>query len=248
MNSGILSESDLTNLQEILQQLPLCSQGEQLDAILDHCRDLLGARYCIVAHSETRRITSFSEIRLLNNSYPDEWMARYQSEGFQAIDPVVNALLSTWQQQRWSDLPDLGPESKRFVDMARSFGLVHGTTHGMPCRHRSGHSLISFADDRNSFGKRELLLLELLVGPLHSTIETVLVQSPREARIVLTTQERNVLSWLAEGKSSWEISRLLRISERTVKFHLMNLYKKLEVTNRAQAVAVAAQHGFLVLR
>jgi DNA-binding CsgD family transcriptional regulator len=248
MSYGVLSESDLTNLQGILQRLPLCPGWEHLDAILDDCRDLIGARYCLVAHSEIQQVTSFSKIRLLNNSYPEEWMLQYQSEGFQAIDPVVTGLLSSWQQQRWSDLRNLSAESKRFVDMAGSFGLAHGTTHGMPCRNRPGHSLISFADERNSFGKRELLLVELLVGPLHSSIETVLAQTPRELSIALTTQERNVLSWLAEGKSSWEISRLLRISERTVKFHLKNLYQKLKVTNRAQAVAVAAQHGFLMLR
>jgi DNA-binding CsgD family transcriptional regulator len=40
------------------------------------------------------------------------------------------------------------------------------------------------------------------------------------------------------------ISRELWVSEHTVKFHLTNIYRKLEVPNRAAAVRYALEHGF----
>ena len=55
----------------------------------------------------------------------------------------------------------------------------------------------------------------------------------------LTAKERGVLEWMVEGKTAWEIGRILSISERTVKFHLHNVYTKLGVQNRAQAVTAA---------
>lgn len=55
----------------------------------------------------------------------------------------------------------------------------------------------------------------------------------------LSLREREVLSWLMEGKSNWEIGMILHISERTVKFHLQNLMRKLGAINRHQLVANA---------
>ncbi|MEO6444383.1 MAG: response regulator transcription factor [Gemmatimonadaceae bacterium] len=54
----------------------------------------------------------------------------------------------------------------------------------------------------------------------------------------LTEREEAVLALLAEGAANAEIARRLRVSENTVKFHLQNLYVKLSVANRTEAVAV----------
>jgi len=55
----------------------------------------------------------------------------------------------------------------------------------------------------------------------------------------LSLREREVLRWLREGKSSWDISVILRISERTVNYHVGNIIRKLGVVNRAQAVSAS---------
>jgi DNA-binding CsgD family transcriptional regulator len=55
----------------------------------------------------------------------------------------------------------------------------------------------------------------------------------------LSPREREVLKWLSLGKTSWDISVILRISERTVNYHVQNIIKKLDVTNRLQAVSEA---------
>ena len=51
----------------------------------------------------------------------------------------------------------------------------------------------------------------------------------------LTTREEDVLALVAEGKSNTEISTALNLSESTVKFHMRNLFAKLNVTNRTEA-------------
>jgi DNA-binding CsgD family transcriptional regulator len=56
----------------------------------------------------------------------------------------------------------------------------------------------------------------------------------------LSPREREVLKWLRLGKTSWDISVILRISERTVNYHVNNILKKLDVTNRLQAVSETA--------
>lgn len=58
----------------------------------------------------------------------------------------------------------------------------------------------------------------------------------------LTSREYEVLTWLCLGKTSWDIAVILRISERTVNFHVGNIMQKLDVTSRAQAASVAVSH------
>ncbi len=57
--------------------------------------------------------------------------------------------------------------------------------------------------------------------------------------IHLTLREQEVAQWVCCGKSNEEIARILTISERTLKFHLKNLYLKLQISSRDQLVAIA---------
>jgi LuxR family quorum sensing-dependent transcriptional regulator len=63
----------------------------------------------------------------------------------------------------------------------------------------------------------------------------------------LTAREREVLRWAADGKTSWEVSVILRISERTVKFHLLQASRKLNAVNRTSTVAKALARGLIKL-
>lgn len=53
----------------------------------------------------------------------------------------------------------------------------------------------------------------------------------------LTSRERDALTWVAEGKSDWEIGVILGLSETTVRFHVDNARRKLGAVNRIHAVA-----------
>jgi len=73
------------------------------------------------------------------------------------------------------------------------------------------------------------------------------VTAPRkpEAGAQLTDREREVLRLVADGLPTKQISASLSITERTVKFHVNSILRKLGADNRAQAVALAAQRGLL---
>lgn len=59
----------------------------------------------------------------------------------------------------------------------------------------------------------------------------------------LTTRERECLSWVAEGKTDWEIGQILSISQTTVKFHVDTARRKLGAATRAEAaVKFATMH------
>lgn len=64
---------------------------------------------------------------------------------------------------------------------------------------------------------------------------------------ILSKREIQVLRWTAIGKTSWEISSILEISERTVNFHLGNITNKLGVSGRRAACSLALARGLISL-
>lgn len=65
---------------------------------------------------------------------------------------------------------------------------------------------------------------------------------------LLTAREHECLLWAAQGKTSWEIGRILGITERTVNFHIANACAKLDVRTRQAAITAALEWGLISVR
>ncbi len=87
---------------------------------------------------------------------------------------------------------------------------------------------------------------EIALGPEVEVGLASEIRKRRQAELAaLTEREVQVLRRVAEGESAAEIGRQLYLSPTTVKSHLRNLYAKLEVGDRAAAVAEAMRRGLI---
>ena len=59
----------------------------------------------------------------------------------------------------------------------------------------------------------------------------------------LTQREREILAWLSRGVSNKEIARSLDLAESTIKVHVQNILRKLNLNGRVQAALFAVEHG-----
>ncbi|HRP73958.1 MAG TPA: response regulator transcription factor [Rhodocyclaceae bacterium] len=59
----------------------------------------------------------------------------------------------------------------------------------------------------------------------------------------LTPREREILAFIARGQSNKEIARELAVAESTVKIHVQNMLRKLNLSSRVQAAVYAVEHG-----
>ena len=99
-------------------------------------------------------------------------------------------------------------------------------------------SYFNFSRVPGPLGPRPATLLELLVPHMHVALVRACAGAAEAlTKTVLSTREREVLRWLREGKTNWEIAQILGTSENTVKHQVRSLLVKLRVNNRAQAVA-----------
>lgn len=102
--------------------------------------------------------------------------------------------------------------------------------------------------DPTEAGKRESDVrdLRLLMNYFHSQLLRI-NGVDTENEILMSARELDCLSWTAAGKTAWEASIILGISERTVRFHLNVAREKLKCATTTQAVAKAISHQLIEL-
>lgn len=196
--------------------------------------------------------TQFSESRVVViNGYPDAWLERYWEQDYAQHDPVVAFCSQRTLPVLWKDLMmDKHSLSAKVMNEAAEFGLKAGVS--MPVHSPQGEMgiLSCTLDNCSQKSNRELIqeavpYVQLMASHLHEAVRRVLALAGTESREPLTFREQECLRWAADGKTSWEISQLLGISERTVNFHLNNSMIKMDVCNRQHAIARAILHGLI---
>ncbi|WP_328531451.1 response regulator transcription factor [Nocardioides sp. NBC_00368] len=102
-----------------------------------------------------------------------------------------------------------------------------------------------------SLGAQAWVSMSVHAGDLVRTIEMTAAGEPiveREDRLGtvagLTTREVEVLALITQGLSNKDIADKLVVSVNTLKSHIRQAYRKIEVTTRSQAVSWAITHGF----
>jgi DNA-binding NarL/FixJ family response regulator len=90
-------------------------------------------------------------------------------------------------------------------------------------------------------------LRQALEGTVYSAVglPDKAVEDEAAKAVGLTERETTILKALARGLSNEAIGKELWVAEQTVKFHLTNIYRKLEVSNRTEAARYAYEHGLV---
>ena len=97
----------------------------------------------------------------------------------------------------------------------------------------------AFAAGAMLSGQTDERCLQIASIYMHAGLERIRNRNSLTRGPKLTKRERECLSWVAAGKTDWEISQILKIAEQTVHEYVQNALIKLNATTRAQAVAIA---------
>jgi DNA-binding CsgD family transcriptional regulator len=148
---------------------------------------------------------------------------------------------------RISDLPAgrIFRESALYNEYYRRIGIDHVVAVPLMV---DRDFLVSFVLNRSGrdFSDGERAFLDLIREPMAALYRNLFARDRSRrgfSRLPITSRERDVLSWVAAGKTDREISEILGTSPRTVQKHLQHIYEKLGVETRTAAVMRAMECG-----
>ena len=180
---------------------------------------------------------------LLVSAYPSGWMARYFEQNYGPSDPVIRRLSRDPTGFFWDSTMADDARSRQMFGEAEDHKLHAGIA--LPVPTLDGTIVgVSFGGETidvppNAFGMLNMVSTFAIARALD-------LRNRRERKCPgITPREVECLRWAADGKTEWEISAILNISEHTAAKHFANAQRKLGAANRAHAVALAIRWGFI---
>lgn len=241
-----LTKKEMQCVLEVLHYSLRATNGSDVHHLLDLIQRTIACSRVIGGIAQLNSNGTFEEFNsVINVSYSNDWLYTYCKRKYADSDLVLQSILSTFHTQVWEQTyrKTATPKQLEFVEEARGYDLSHGMTTGMLEPGRNFASFFSFAggDFENTLRYKDFL--EYLLPHLHRLMLMTLNTTPVNPMKGLSPRELMVLEWMKQGKTNWEISQIIGVSERTVRFHVESIFGKLDVGSRTQAVACAIEKG-----
>lgn len=230
-----------------LQTLQTASDFDTLHARLQTLCGLLRHRYFRYQGQFTlpRGDTAQPEV----SNYPEAWLRRYDERGYAALDPVLAKASTQLTPVEWTADLFNTPDTARLRSEQAAAGLRAGVTYPVFAPSGAPGILSLAAPDARPRPRLRAWTQHLgatLAMHVHDTAWRIVQRdASRVSPPALTPRERECLQWVARGKTSWEIGRILTISEHGVVFHLRSVMRKFDVSSRHRAAKLASDYGLL---
>jgi len=187
-------------------------------------------------------------------NYPDGWMAHYSANGYEHKDPVrLHAPIAirpfTWESLEQGRV--LKPEQKRVMNEARDAGLLDGIAIPIPGTNGEfagvgmASSVGGVRPHRDLLSKLHALTLQFHLAYTGLMDKDYLIPDDGGPDIQLTDREKEILLWVAEGKSDFVMADIIGVSHSTIRFHMNNIFKKLNANERTLAAVKAIRLGLI---
>lgn len=183
--------------------------------------------------------------RMLSGGFPIEYVRAIRRADGEVMSPIMTKWCKEGKPQLFDPQSGQADVPQSWLDIFQKHQLHNMAAHGMRDLNSNVASYFVFSRIHGKLTPHHAYLLELLVPHMHVALVKVLSQikpshpKSRVPNLKLSPRELEILHWLRVGKTNWEISQILGLSEHTVKNQVRNILLKLHVHNRAQAVAKA---------
>lgn len=244
-----LSHQDAILLLEIISESLSCSSDEQVTQLMGRLGGLLPYQAALSCMGKFGENGALDRMKIVNVDYPEDYLTDLMQRELVTKDPIIIENFKSFRLQYWADTFSQSVwsnDTHEIMSLAEDYGFSNvtagcGYAHGV--RNLKGTEGSFFCYHGLERSPRSEEILTLVIPHFHAALGR-LAGMPKPCS-PLTPKEIEVLKWVKQGKSTWDISTILGISERTVKFHVGNIMQKLDATTRTHAVAIALEQGFV---
>jgi DNA-binding CsgD family transcriptional regulator len=181
---------------------------------------------------------------------PAKFRQRFEAEDRRVRDPVMQHCKTSGRPIIWSQSTYVQVGLGDYWEEQASFGYQSGIA--MALHMPEGRHFFLGVDVDGELTRdptelsRTVADLQLFTVYAQEAASRVMVISPRhESNPHLTAREVEALRWTLEGKTAWEVGKILGIAERTAVFHVNNAMHKLGCVTKHQAAIRADRMGIL---
>ena len=242
---------DLPALMKILVQSSNVQDKDGLLALLNSdVADLLHHDIMVCGYQVLSPKGHYTQ-NVLQRNYPVGYAEALSLAEGKADSPLVQRWRLTQEPVYFQGGQDDEKYPSDWVEKFNEFGMRNIIGHGILDTCGTFGSYFVFARLPGEIGRREVLLMKLITPHLHLALMRAVAAEQKSAnpaeprRPKLSERQREILRWINQGKTNKEIAQLLSITEKNVKYHVEQIFTKLEVRSRAQAVSKAMLIGLI---
>lgn len=231
-----LSRKEFQHLGEVMERVRRIQDRAQLPDLASAVNSLIPHRFSANGSFHIQKKT----LEIGHSTYGDEHTHLYATQGY-VTDPAIQLLQNTHIGTVSSeDCLDM-PVPREVISLKLDAGIKSCLTVGV--RGVLGLcTYYAFSNFDQRLMNRLRTMMQILAPHFHLAYLRATTRQnenqPATDTPALTAREEEIMRWVAEGKTNWEISIILHVSLNTIKFHLKNVYQKLGgVENRWAAVA-----------
>lgn len=191
--------------------------------------------------------------RVMFGTYPPDWSRHYAlsnlrlhdplwGHGFKTVRPFLWDEVRTAQRSREAERLVYGPGEDAGLRSGAGIPL-HGPLGGVATFYVSNNCKTSVFRD---LFEGQQHVLQLVALNTHARVLEISPNTVLETSVSLSARQKDVLLWLAHGKTNWEIGELIGIAEDTVRQHVIKICRLLGASNRSQAAVIAVMQGLIV--
>ncbi|WP_175824458.1 helix-turn-helix transcriptional regulator [Burkholderia cepacia] len=202
--------------------------------------------YAVTRISMTRsRSRPHLSMEAICSHYPNYWVQHYLQHDYGPIDPVHRVAFTASGPYRWGDITDLNDTERHVLVEAREAGLTDGLS--IPIREVGGSVLLInlSGPSPHVYAGISRQLASVVSTLFYLALDRLSPSTDPDSTVQLSPRQRECLSWVARGKTSWEISVILGISRHTVEYHIAEAMKILNVNSRIAAAVNASHYGLI---
>jgi DNA-binding CsgD family transcriptional regulator len=248
-----LSKHDLISMLTICDEARKVRNPHQLENCLQKLKSMILFDGALIVYIDNDDIANRRPPNYIYHAldFSSELFRKYISGRYYEKSSVCQAIFANWLPQHWrtswgKDTLGIGRLSMQLV---RSYGYLDGWTTAVCHKSRSTLSSFTFAGKKAEKDQRTEAFLSCLSPHLAESLKDIygssLIKRKATKHSKITRREVEVLKWLSQGKSTWEVSVILNRSESVIKYHVTNLMEKLYAQNRTHAVAIALRLGLI---
>lgn len=157
---------------ELVDSASRCADFAGFDKLIRSLDGLLSFDKAVCGMARLDGAGSLDAQRIVNISYPEEWLIIYEERDFVSIDPVVRAHFAELTPKIWSDIYRYRGRPQPFVSLAEDFGIRDGYSFGAVSPTDTTATIFSLSTHKKP-APRALTFLDILAPHYHEALRRV---------------------------------------------------------------------------